>query len=181
MDWQALENQTADLVAQDYQNFPRVQRDLSHLHQAAEVVRTRTSKLLDVPHRNAAARMLAYQGVDGAKLSQDVTSLQLQPTVGDMYPAEPASLEDYLRQLEETSLLNLLEESQQYSVSSFNRFMDECMAREREADKAQLFRLIAPNSGSVAQAAGAIAAVPGLGPSTATAIAATAAGAPKLL
>lgn len=158
MDWQKLENQTVELVAQDYLSFPRVQRDLGQLQQAAEQARARTSKILSVPNAIAAARLLAQQGVDTSRLTQDVTSLELQPTLGELYAGEPASVDAYLRQLEEASVLAALSESQADTVASFDRFMDECMARDWQSDKARLFAVVAPHAGVAPAAAAGFAA-----------------------
>jgi nuclear pore complex protein Nup93 len=139
MDWQALEQSTNDLVTQDFLNFPRVQRDLLQLQQAAEQARARTSRIRSLPNAIAAARLLAQQGVDAGRLTQDVTSLELQPTVADLYAAEPATIDEYLRQLEEAAVLTALHEAQADTVASFDAFMDACTARDWAADKARMF------------------------------------------
>lgn len=88
------------------------------------------------------------------RLTQDVTSLEIAPTVEDVFHAETAgSVEDYLRQVEEASILSAISEAQQDTVNAFEAFMDDCMARDWAANKRQLFGLIAPHTGSTGAAA----------------------------
>lgn len=44
-------------------------------------------------------------------------------------------------------LLHAMQEAQNATVSAFESYMDDCMARDWAANKRQLFGLIAPHSG----------------------------------
>ncbi len=110
------------------------------------------------------------------RLNQDVTALEIQPTIEDVFHADTSSVEEYLKQVEEATILAAIQvlragpaiplspfyglppcplaiqpqEAQQDTVSSFEHFMDECMARDWAANKRQLFTLVAPHSGAAA-------------------------------
>lgn len=130
------------------------------------------------------------------RLTQDVTSLEIQPTIEDVFHADTTSVEEYLKQVEESTILAaiqvgagsagrmgahraaghtrltaghcrgledqarswltlsacsmaivMMQEAQQDVVSSFEAYMEDCMARDWAANKRQLFGLIAPHSG----------------------------------
>lgn len=83
------------------------------------------------------------------RLTQDVTTLEIQPTIEDVFHADTSSVEEYLRQVEEATILAAIQEAQQDTVTSFEHFMEDCMSRDWAASKRQLFGLIAPHSGSV--------------------------------
>mmetsp|Transcript_26955 Transcript_26955/g.58903 ORF Transcript_26955/g.58903 Transcript_26955/m.58903 type:complete len:850 (+) Transcript_26955:117-2666(+) len=145
-DWQSLLHQTQDLVTQDHHSFPKVARNIVQLQQYAESLRARTNKFRTLNNQIAATRLLAQQGFDATRLTQDVTALEIQPTIEDVFHADTTSVEDYLKQVEESTLLAAIQEAQQDTVSSFESYMEDCMARDWAANKKQLFGLIAPHS-----------------------------------
>ncbi|GFR48472.1 hypothetical protein Agub_g10163, partial [Astrephomene gubernaculifera] len=145
-DWTSLVQQSADLVGQDYNNVPRVERSLPQLQQYADALRSRTNRYRGPAEQAAATRLLAQQGFDANRLTTEVVGLEIVPTIEDVFHAETNSVEEYLQQVEEATLLAAIQEAQQESVASFESYMEQCMARDWAANKRQLFGLIAPTS-----------------------------------
>jgi nuclear pore complex protein Nup93 len=71
---------------QDYHGYPAVQRDLHGLLASAQAARARTSRVRSAAEGVAAARLLAGAGFDAARLDAEVASLELQPTLEDVFP-----------------------------------------------------------------------------------------------
>lgn len=147
-DWKYLVLQTQDLVAQNQNNFPRVSKDLLQLQQYAESLRARTNRFKSLQNQTAATRLLAQQGFDSSRLTQDISGLELQPNVEDVFDLEPTSVEEYLKQVEESTVLSAIQEAQQESVALFDNYMTDCMLQDWAADKRQLFGLLAPYTGA---------------------------------
>ncbi|KAG2493502.1 hypothetical protein HYH03_008318 [Edaphochlamys debaryana] len=143
-DWSSLLQQSADLIGQDYNTLPRVERNLPQLQQYAEALRSRTNRYRGPQEQAAATRLLAQQGFDATRLSSEVVGLEIVPTIEDVFHAETSSVEEYLQQVEEATLLAAIQEAQQESVAAFEGYMESCMARDWAANKRQLFGLIAP-------------------------------------
>jgi nuclear pore complex protein Nup93 len=66
-----------------------VQRDLHGLLAQAQAARARTSRIRSAAEGVAAARLLAGAGFDAARLDAEVASLELQPTLEDVFPGGP--------------------------------------------------------------------------------------------
>lgn len=143
-EWQSLLQQSQDLVTQDYSNYPRVERTLPQLQQYADVLRSRTNRYRTPADQAAATRLLAQQGFDASRLTQEVVSLEIQPTIEDVFHAETTSVEEYLQQVEESTLLATIQEAQQDTIAAYDTYMEQAMARDWAANKRQLFGLIAP-------------------------------------
>ncbi|GFH32235.1 nuclear pore protein, partial [Haematococcus lacustris] len=71
----------------------------------------------------------------------DVTTLDIQPTIEDVFHADTTSVEEYLRQVEESTILTTIQEAQQNTVAVFDAYMDDCMAHDWAASKRQLQQL----------------------------------------
>ena len=63
-----------------------MQRDLHGLLAQAQAARARTSRVRSAAEGVAAARLLAGAGFDAARLDAEVASLELQPTLEDVFP-----------------------------------------------------------------------------------------------
>lgn len=74
--------------------------------------------------------------------------LEIAPTIEDVFHAETTSVEDYLAQVEESTLLATIQEAQQDAITSFEGYMEQAMVRDWAANRRQLFGLIAPNVGA---------------------------------
>ncbi|GAX79377.1 hypothetical protein CEUSTIGMA_g6819.t1 [Chlamydomonas eustigma] len=146
-DWQSLLNQTNDLVTSDYHQFPRVDRNIQQLQSYAGALRAKTNKFRTHNNQVAATRLLAQQGFDATRLNQEVSTLEIQPTIEDVFHADTSSVEEYLKQIEEATILVAIQEAQQETVASFEHFMEDCLARDWAASKKQLFGFLAPHSG----------------------------------
>ncbi|KAL6753158.1 Nup93/Nic96-domain-containing protein [Haematococcus lacustris] len=165
-DWSSLLSDTQSLVTQDFHSFPRVERNLAQLQQYAQTLRARAGNFRSLNNQIAATRLLAQQGFDTSRLTQDVTTLDIQPTIEDVFHADTTSVEEYLRQVEESTILTTIQEAQQNTVAVFDAYMDDCMAHDWAASKRQLYGLIAPHHGSgpaLGSTGGAGAKAPGGG------------------
>ncbi|KXZ50944.1 hypothetical protein GPECTOR_14g190 [Gonium pectorale] len=132
-------------LAEDYNTVPRVERSLPQLQQYADALRARTNRYRGPAEQAAATRLLAQQGFDANRLTNEVVGLEIVPTIEDVFHAETGSVEEYLQQVEEATLLAAIQEAQQESVASFESYMEACMTRDWAANKRQLFGLIAPS------------------------------------
>ncbi|WIA40386.1 hypothetical protein OEZ86_013748 [Tetradesmus obliquus] len=146
-DWLSLVHQTNDLVAQDRHGYPKVQRDLTGLLLSSQSARARTSRVRSQDEQAAATRLLAMQGFDAGRLNQDVAMLELQPTLEDVFHADTTSVEDYLQQIQDMTILTAIQEAQQDTIMSFESYMSDCMNRDWANDKAGLFSSVAPFTG----------------------------------
>ncbi|GIL76174.1 hypothetical protein Vretimale_5759 [Volvox reticuliferus] len=144
-DWNTLLQQSADLVGQDFNNVPRVERNLPQLQQYADALRSRTNRYRGPSEQAAATRLLAQQGLDAGRLTSEVMALEIVPTIEDVFHAETNNVEEYLQQVEEATLLAAIQEAQQESMAAFDAFMDQCITRDWNANKQRLFSLIAPS------------------------------------
>eukprot|EP00878_Enallax_costatus_P026786 GHUV01028785.1.p1 GENE.GHUV01028785.1~~GHUV01028785.1.p1 ORF type:complete len:713 (+),score=229.05 GHUV01028785.1:118-2256(+) len=146
-DWLSLVQQTNDLVSQDRHGYPRVQRDLTGLLLSSQSARARTSRVRSQSEQAAATRLLAMQGFDAGRLNQDVAALELQPTIEDVFHADTTSVEDYLQQIQDMTILTAIQEAQQDTIMSFERYMNDSMTRDWATDKQGLFSSVAPYTG----------------------------------
>ncbi|MEW5300072.1 MAG: hypothetical protein WDW36_003029 [Sanguina aurantia] len=137
-------------VEQNHHNFPRVERDLGQLQQFADTLLGRTKRYRTIGSQNAASRLLAEQGFDTTRLAQDVTTLAVQPAAAEnvFTAAGSSSVEEYLQQVEESTILAAIQEAQSETVESFQSYMEGCMASDWAANKRTLFSLLAPHNGS---------------------------------
>ncbi|KAI8465435.1 MAG: Nup93/Nic96-domain-containing protein [Monoraphidium minutum] len=145
--WHNLLTQTQDLVQLDHHGYPVVQRDLQGLLQSSQTARARTSRVRSAADQAAASRLLSNQGFDAGRLQQDVAMLELAPTVADVFAGDGATVDEYLAQIQEMSILTAIQEAQQDSILSFERQLDEATARDWAADKGRLLGAVAPYTG----------------------------------
>ncbi|KIZ06517.1 hypothetical protein MNEG_1431 [Monoraphidium neglectum] len=73
--------------------------------------------------------------------------LELAPTVADVFAGDSATVDEYLAQIQEMTILTAIQESQQDGILSFERQLDEATARDWAADKGRLLGAIAPYTG----------------------------------
>ncbi|MEW5311171.1 MAG: hypothetical protein WDW38_002907 [Sanguina aurantia] len=149
-DWASLEDRSKVQLDQNHHNFPRVERDLGQLQQFADTLLGRTKRYRTIGSQNAASRLLAEQGFDTTRLAQDVTTLAVQPAAAEnvFTAAGSSSVEEYLQQVEESTILAAIQEAQLETVESFQSYMEGCMASDWAANKRTLFSLLAPHNGS---------------------------------
>ena len=68
-------------------------------------------------------RLLAREGIDADRLTQDLRSFELKTTFEDVFPVDAASVEEYLQHVHEMTVLAAIQEAQQEGHSSFDDFM----------------------------------------------------------
>mmetsp|Transcript_6527 Transcript_6527/g.12714 ORF Transcript_6527/g.12714 Transcript_6527/m.12714 type:complete len:469 (+) Transcript_6527:123-1529(+) len=151
-DWQSLYKQSEVLVNNLKQsNVPVIERSLPQLAQFAENLRSRTENTATSGHQLAATRILAQQGFDANRLTQGVGVLESAPLgVEDVFIPSAAigggTVEEYLREVEESTLLAAIQESREEPLASFREFMTRSVARDSHAHRQLILGLIAPQS-----------------------------------
>lgn len=84
-------------------------------------------------------RLLAREGIDADRLTQDLRAFELKTTFEDVFPVDAASVEEYLQHVHEMTVLAAIQEAQQEGHSSFDDFMFQAsQVRKREQRLAQL-------------------------------------------
>lgn len=68
-------------------------------------------------------RLLAREGIDADRLTQDLRSFELRTTFEDVFPLAAASVEEYLQAVHEMSVLAAIQEAQREAHTSFDHFM----------------------------------------------------------
>jgi len=94
---------------QDHHGYPVVQRDLQGLLQSSQTARARTSRVRSAADQAAASRLLANQGFDASRLQQDVAMLELAPHVSDVFAGDSATVDEYLAQIQEMTILTAIQ------------------------------------------------------------------------
>ncbi|CAI5514845.1 unnamed protein product [Closterium sp. Naga37s-1] len=156
-----------------------VQRSLDQLEALSQQLRARTSRLDAVTETNAATRLLAREGINAEQLTKDLRSVHLKTTFEDVLPVDAGSVEEYLTQVHETSLVMAVQAAVRENTSSFDSFMARAIQDDWQRDKRDLLHGLtrlnpssfpssfstgaagAAGAGTVAAAAGGIAGTPG--------------------
>ncbi|CAI5513021.1 unnamed protein product [Closterium sp. Naga37s-1] len=154
-------------------------RSLDQLEALSQQLRARTSRLDAVTETNAATRLLAREGINAEQLTKDLRSVHLKTTFEDVLPVDAGSVEEYLTQVHETSLVMAVQAAVRENTASFDSFMARAIQDDWQRDKRDLLHGLTrlnpssfPSSfstnsagsagaGTVAAAAGGIAGTPG--------------------
>ena len=75
---------------------------------------------------NAATRLLANQGFNMEKLSRDLRTFEMQTTFQEVFPVEGATVEEYLDQVHNMTLLSAIEKEHQNAIEDYQNFMLAC-------------------------------------------------------
>lgn len=113
--------------------FPPIQRRLDQLEALSTKLKARTSRHEAPSQAIAATRLLAREGINADQLTQDLRSFELRTSFEDVFPVEATSVEEYLQQVHEMTMLSVMQEAQRDNLSAFNDYM--MKAREDDWQK----------------------------------------------
>ncbi|KAK9812585.1 hypothetical protein WJX73_010575 [Symbiochloris irregularis] len=139
MDWDELLQTSKDLAARDTDGFPVLQRGLQQVEHLSQKLKSKGRRLDASADSLAAARLFAQEGLSSQKISRELQAFELRPSYVDVAHAGTGSLEEYLQQLHEMSMINTIKEAQRHSEASFEDFMAQCRQQEWAAAKREMF------------------------------------------
>mmetsp|Transcript_43856 Transcript_43856/g.139751 ORF Transcript_43856/g.139751 Transcript_43856/m.139751 type:complete len:880 (+) Transcript_43856:120-2759(+) len=134
----ALVQQSSDLVAEvDASGFsiPRVERNVEQLAEAARQLKAKTPRMDAPSDTNAATRLLAREGFNEDRLRRDLRQFELKTTYDDVLPVEATTVDEYLRQVHEMSILSAIAEAQQDTLVGFDDYMADCIEQDWAKEK----------------------------------------------
>eukprot|EP00899_Mesostigma_viride_P012822 jgi/Mesvir1/21540/Mv03981-RA.2 len=138
--WDLLYQKSTELAKSvDSAGYPRVERNLYQLEQLSRQLKAKAPRLDTAAEANAAARLLARQGHDVDQLGRDLRSFELKTMFEDVFPVEASTVEDYLRQVHEMSLLTSIQEAQRTAMGSFDAYLTRQMEADWQAEKKQFY------------------------------------------
>ncbi|GAB2267050.1 Nuclear pore complex protein nup93a [Dionaea muscipula] len=103
--------------------FPPLQRNLDQLEALSKKMKAKTLRSETPSQSIAATRLLAREGINAEQLARDLKSFELKTTYEDVFPAEAATVEEYLQQIHEMAMISAIEEAQKDNVKSFDDYM----------------------------------------------------------
>lgn len=153
-DWDSLIRESDELMqkSRGFDSFPRVQRSAEQLEHLAKQLTSRPGASPEA-ERTAAEKFLASGGVDESRLRRDAASLQLRPSLEDVFPAE-APLAEALDNLHESIITSSLSQAHKELEESFEERMIAALERDWEGHAAaasQPARLAAGPAGTEAK------------------------------
>ncbi|BBN03469.1 nuclear pore complex protein Nup93 [Marchantia polymorpha subsp. ruderalis] len=133
--------------------FPPIQRSLDQLETLSRQLKARTSRFEAPNETIAATRLLAREGINADQLTRDLKSFELKTTFEDVFPVEATSVEEYLQQVHEMSMISAIQEAHKDNVRNFDDYMLKIMEDDWQKEKrdflSNLSRLPFSTSGSV--------------------------------
>ncbi|CAI7915336.1 unnamed protein product [Closterium sp. NIES-54] len=151
----------------------------SHLPMHCHAVQRSLDQLEALSQQLRARTLLAREGINAEQLTKDLRSVHLKTTFEDVLPVDAGSVEEYLTQVHETSLVMAVQAAVRENTASFDSFMARAIQDDWQRDKRDLLHGLTrlnpssfPSSfstgaagsagaGTVAAAAGGIAGTPG--------------------
>ncbi|CAI6006230.1 unnamed protein product [Closterium sp. NIES-65] len=98
----------------------------------------RASPSLRAPPCAWARRLLAREGINAEQLTKDLRSVHLKTTFEDVLPVDAGSVEEYLTQVHETSLVMAVQAAVRENTASFDSFMARAIQDDWQRDKRDL-------------------------------------------
>ena len=104
--------------------MPSIERGVGQLAEATARLAKRSTRAQQGAEALAAARILASEGIDAQMLNKDIRGVEIQPTLQEVMP-ETCSLDEWMTQVQELSLLSAARESQKSTQDAFSRKLDD--------------------------------------------------------
>ena len=118
---EALLQQTANVAAQaDPLGLPSIERGVDQLVEATARLAKRSTRTKQTNEALTAARLLASEGIDTQMLNRDLREVEIQPTLEEILP-ETCTLEEWLAQVQEVSILSAVRDSQASTQEFFKQ------------------------------------------------------------
>ncbi|EPS74431.1 hypothetical protein M569_00320 [Genlisea aurea] len=123
--WTDLLHSSSKLVEQAAPSaqFPPLQRNLDQLESLSKKLKARTLRAEAPSQSIAATRLLAREGLNAEQLARDLKSFELNTTFEDVFPSEATTVEEYLQQVHEMTMLSAIEQAQKDNLRSYNKYM----------------------------------------------------------
>lgn len=115
--------------------FPPIQRSLDQLEALSKKLKARTSRLEAPSQAIAATRLLAREGINADQLTRDLKSFELKTSFEDVFPVEATTVEEYLQQVHEMTILSAIQEAQRDNIRAFNGFMMKALEDDWQKEK----------------------------------------------
>ncbi|GBG69349.1 hypothetical protein CBR_g4043 [Chara braunii] len=136
--WDDLLQQSQMLVAQGSgaeTQFPHIERSLDQLEAISRQLKARTTQIDSTAETTAATRLLAREGIDAERLTRDLRTFELKTTFEDICPVEASTVEEYLQQLHEMTMLSAIQESQKETLQSFEDYISHVAEADWQREK----------------------------------------------
>ncbi|URD90802.1 Nup93/Nic96 [Musa troglodytarum] len=104
-------------------HFPSLQRNLDQLESLSKKLKSKTIRAEAPSQSISATRLLAREGINAERLARDLKSFELKTTFEDVFPSEATTVEDYLQQIHEMTMVSSIQEAQKDNLRSFNDHM----------------------------------------------------------
>ncbi|KAI5059118.1 hypothetical protein GOP47_0025437 [Adiantum capillus-veneris] len=115
--------------------FPPIQRSLDQLEALSKKLKARTSRLEAPSQAIAATRLLAREGINADQLTRDLKSFELKTSFEDVFPVEATTVEEYLQQVHEMTMLSAIQEAQRDNIRAFNDYMMKALEDDWQKEK----------------------------------------------
>ncbi|MCO5566899.1 hypothetical protein L7F22_020582 [Adiantum nelumboides] len=115
--------------------FPPIQRSLDQLEVLSKKLKARTSRLEAPSQAIAATRLLAREGINADQLTRDLKSFELKTSFEDVFPVEATTVEEYLQQVHEMTMLSAIQEAQRNNIRAFNDYMMKALEDDWQKEK----------------------------------------------
>ena len=116
--------------------MPSIERGVHQLVEATARLAKRSSHTQQTNEALTAARLLASEGMDTQVMNRDLREVEIQPTLEEILP-ETCTLEEWLAQLQEVSILSAVRESQSSTQESFKQKLADITSLEWQNAKAK--------------------------------------------
>ncbi|GER57188.1 nuclear pore complex protein nup93 [Striga asiatica] len=135
--WTDLLHSSSKLIEQAAPSaqFPPLQRNLDQLEALSKKLKAKTLRTEAPSQSIAATRLLAREGLNAEQLARDLKSFELKTTFEDVFPAEATTVEEYLQQVHEMTMLSAVQEAQKDNIRSFNNYMMSVLEEDWHKEK----------------------------------------------
>ncbi|KAL6509042.1 Nuclear pore complex protein nup93a [Orobanche gracilis] len=135
--WTDLLHSSSKLIDQAAPSaqFPPLQRNLDQLEALSKKLKAKTLRTEAPSQSIAATRLLAREGLNAEQLARDLKSFELKTTFEDVFPAEATTVEEYLQQVHEMTMLSAVQEAQKDNIRSFNNYMMSVLEEDWHKEK----------------------------------------------
>ncbi|KAL1569392.1 Nuclear pore complex protein nup93a [Salvia divinorum] len=135
--WTGLLHSSSKLIEQAAPSaqFPPLQRNLDQLEALSKKLKAKTLRAEAPSQSIAATRLLAREGLNAEQLARDLKSFELKTTFEDVFPAEATTVEEYLQQVHEMTMLSAVQEAQKDNLRSFNDYMMSVLQEDWQKEK----------------------------------------------
>ncbi|CAB4286599.1 unnamed protein product [Prunus armeniaca] len=115
--------------------FPPLQRNLDQLETLSKKLKAKTLRTETPQQSIAATRLLAREGLNAEQLARDLKSFELKTTFEDVFPSEATTVEEYLQQVHQMTMVSALQEAQKDNLRSFNDYMLKVLEEDWQKEK----------------------------------------------